>query len=44
MDVAINTHKYYGSDDGLFDAIPYYGTEEIQVFRKHNNSLFGGVI
>lgn len=30
IDVAINTYSQYNdSDDGLFDLLPYYGTDEI---------------
>ncbi|CAD8114915.1 unnamed protein product [Paramecium primaurelia] len=45
IDVAINTYSQYNdSDDGLFDLLPYYGTDQIQILQEHNDNLFGGII
>ncbi|CAK89337.1 unnamed protein product (macronuclear) [Paramecium tetraurelia] len=45
VDVAINTYSQYNdSDDGLFDLLPYQGTDDIKILQEHNDNLFGGVI
>ncbi|CAD8211551.1 unnamed protein product [Paramecium octaurelia] len=45
VDVAINTYSQYNeSEDGLFDLLPYYGTDDIQILQEHNDNLFGGII
>ncbi|CAD8113371.1 unnamed protein product [Paramecium primaurelia] len=45
IDVAINTYSSYSDDnDGLYELLPYYGTDDIQILQEHNDNLFGGII